>query len=444
MPKPVCLVLVLAAAPAATVFAQELAPARPRPGLVVGGFANGNAERPGLSGDRIRVHFGQLVDGEALRSAGAAVGLELVERGRDGAFEVLRCKPGLVDAWVQWLNAQPGVDYAERDPLAHTATAPNDPFYAPYQWNFFNQGALSNGVASNFGVQAEAAWATTTGAGVTVAVVDTGVAYENFGGFAQAPDLAGRTFVSPFDAVTGDGHANDENGHGTHVTGTIAQSTNNGVGVAGIAYNCTIMPVRVLDASGSGSMAWVANGITWAADHGANVINMSLGSSSGSTTLQNAVLYANGRDVVICAAAGNSGHTGVGYPARYTQCIAVGATRFDGHRARYSSYGTGLDVVAPGGDTSVDQNGDGYGDGILQQTFAAGAPTSFAYYFFQGTSMATPHVSAIAALVKSAHPAYTNAQVRSAIESSCRDLGSAGYDTTFGNGLVNAAAAITH
>jgi serine protease len=171
---------------------------------------------------------------------------------------------------------------------------------------------------------------------------------------------------------------------------------------------------------------------------------MSLGGSTGSTTLQNAVIYATAHDVTICAAAGNSGRNGISFPARYTQCIAVGATRFDGARARYSSLGTGIDVVAPGGDTSVDQNGDGYGDGILQQTFAQGSPTSFAYYFFQGTSMATPHVAAIAALVKSLHPAYTNAQVRNAIESSCRDLGSPGYDTTFGNGLVNAAAAITH
>jgi serine protease len=439
----------LACAPAVALLslslsAQGLSPARPQHGLLVGGFVNGSEPKAELTRDRILVRLAAAVDGETLRASAASVGLEVAGRGGNGAFEVLRCDPALTEAWIQWLGEQPGVVYAERDPLAHTETAPNDPFYAPYQWNFYNAGTLSNGHASNFGVQAEAAWASTTGAGVTVAVVDTGIAYENYGAFAQAPDLAGRTFVSPYDAVTGDGHANDENCHGTHVAGTIGQSTNNGIGTAGIAYNCALMPVRVLDASGSGTYAWIASGITWAADHGANVINMSLGGTTGSTTLQNAVIYANAHDVTICAAAGNSGHNGISFPARYTQCIAVGATRFDGTRARYSSYGSGIDVVAPGGDTSVDQNGDGYGDGILQQTFAQGSPTQFAYYFFQGTSMATPHVSAIAALVKSLHPAYTNAQVRNAIESSCRDLGAPGYDTTYGNGLVNAAAAITH
>src|SRR5262249_6497604 len=151
----------------------------------------------------------------------------------------------------------------------------------------------------------------------------------------------------------------------------------------------------------SGQHTWIANGITWAADHGASVINMSLGGSVGSVTLQNAVVYAAAHDVVLCAAAGNTGRAGVQYPARYTECIAVGATRFDGARAQYSTTGTGIDVVAPGGQTNRDQNHDGFGDGILQQTFAPGAPTSFAYYFFQGTSMATPHVAATAALVKS-------------------------------------------
>lgn len=412
-----------------------------KPILHTGGFVNGSAPKPVFTPDRVIVRFRGAVDGDTVRKFAEAAGVELVDQGLQGTFHVFRCPAELVTTMVAWFSEQPGVEYAERDALAHTTTAPSDTYWS-YQWSFFNSGAPSGTTVSNFGVRAEAAWTNgATGSGVVVAVVDSGVAYENYGAFAQAPDLVGRTFVTPYDAVTGDGHANDENSHGTHVCGTIAQSTDNALGCAGIARDCTIMPVRVLDASGSGAFSWIANGINHARLNNAKVINMSLGGSSGSTTLQNAVANAANAGITICAATGNTGRQGVQYPAAYSQCIAVGATRFDGARSRYSTYGSGIDVVAPGGDTAVDQNGDGYADGILQQTFASGAPTSFGYYFFQGTSMATPHVSAIAALVRQKHPTWTAAQVRSAIESTCRDLGSAGYDTRFGYGLVDAYAA---
>jgi serine protease len=427
---------------APTLAAQDQQRPKANPQLHVRGFANAEAA-PALSSDRVVVRFRAPIDAEALGPAVRGLGLEIVDRGLHDAFVVLRCAPGLADAWVEWFAAQPTVEYAERDPIATTQVAPNDTFYPTYQWNFYNTGALSNGVPSNFGVQAEAAWdAGALGTGVTVAVIDSGVAYENFGSFQQASDLVGRTFVAPYDAVAGDGHPNDENGHGTHVAGTIGQVTNNAMGCAGIARNCTLMPIRVLNASGNGTYTQIANGIIWAADHGAHVGNLSLGGSLGSSTLSSAVTYATNAGVLLCAATGNTGRSGVQYPARYTSCIAVGATRFDGARSYYSTYGTGIDVVAPGGDVTIDQNGDGYGDGILQQTFSGGV-TNFGYYFFQGTSMATPHVAAIAALVKSVRPAYTRAQLRSAIETSCRDLGATGYDTTFGAGLVNAAVAIT-
>src|SRR5690606_34353070 len=174
---------------------------------------------------------------------------------------------------------------------------PNDPFYAPYQWNLYDRGQLSNGVASRFGIQAASAWNTTAGAGIVVAVVDTGVAYENYGPYAQAPDLAGRTFVSPYDFVNNDAHPNDDNGHGTHVAGTVGQATNNGIGVAGIAYDCAIMPVKVLNASGSGSYSQIANGVNHAANQGADVVNLSLGGSRGSSVLASAIDYAWSRGV---------------------------------------------------------------------------------------------------------------------------------------------------
>ena len=408
-----------------------------------GGFVNAATQPEELLRHRVVVRFKRAASEGSVRAFAGASGLRLADRGRSGEFYVLECAPDAGRPLVRWFARQPAVAYAELEATARTTIAPADPHWAGFQWNMYNAGARSNGVASNFGVKAEAAWdAGATGAGVRVAVIDTGVAYENYGAFLVAPDLVGRPFAAPFDAVTGDGHPNDENCHGTHVAGTIGQVTGNGIGCAGIARNCTIMPVRVLDARGVGNHTWIANGITWAANNGAGVINLSLGSTVGSSTMQNAIAFAAGRNVVICAAAGNSGTAGVNFPALYTQCIAVGATRFDGARASYSTFGTGIDVVAPGGQTNIDQNGDRYGDGILQQTFQPGSPRAFGYYFYQGTSMATPHVAAVAALVKSVRPRYTAAQIRAAIEGSCVNLGAPGYDTTFGWGLIDAAAAI--
>ena len=349
-----------------------------------------------------------------------------------------------IDKIKELLKNDPDIEYIEPNYTAYAFGTPNDPYFSTYQWNLYDYGMLSNGYASNYGIQAVSAWNITKGAGVKVAIIDTGIAYEDYGTYKLAPDLANTNFdkINAYDFVNNDNHANDDNGHGTHVCGTIAQSTNNNTGCAGIAYEATILPIKVLDSSGSGTYDAIANGITWAADHGARVINMSLGGSKGSTTLYNAIKYAYNKGVVIVCASGNDGKSTVSYPAAYTECIAVGATRFDGTRVKYSNYGTALDIVAPGGDTSVDQNKDNYGDGILQQTFASGNPAGFGYYFYQGTSMATPHVAGVAALVLSAHSTFTNEQVRTAIQSTAKDLGTKGWDKYYGYGLVNAYAAV--
>lgn len=351
-------------------------------------------------------------------------------------FQVIKVPEGKVKEKVQEYARRPDVVYAEPNYYAQAYAAPNDPYYTN-QWNFADP--------ANGGIGMEAAWEQSTGTDVVVAIIDTGIAYENYGSYVRAPDLAGTTFVSGYDYVNNDNHPNDDNSHGTHVAGTVAQSTNNGIGVAGIAYNASLMPIKVLDKRGSGSYTNIALGIRWAADHGADVINMSLGGPVPAQVLEEALAYAYGKGVTIVAAAGNDATGTVGYPAAYdAYVIAVGATRMDKELAYYSNWGSSLDLVAPGGDVNVDQNGDGYGDGILQNTFNPSTKrvSDFGYYFFQGTSMASPHVAGVAALVIAAGIATSPADVRAVLQNTAEDLGDTGWDERYGHGLLNAAAAL--
>ena len=333
------------------------------------------------------------------------------------------------------------VEYAEPNYIAHAFLVPNDSYYS-LQWHLNN--------STNGGINTESAWNLSQGSGVTVAVIDTGIAYENYTTsngkkYYKAPDLASTCFVPGYDFIENDTHPNDDNSHGTHVAGTIAQSTNNGLGTAGVAFSSCLMPVKALNTNGSGTYTQIADAIRYAADNGAKVVNLSLGGSASSQVLLDAVAYAYGKGVTIIAAAGNDGVSTISYPAAYNDyVVAVGATRFDETLAPYSNYGTGLDLVAPGGDLSVDQNGDGYGDGVLQNTFNPTTKNrnSFGYWFFQGTSMATPHVAGVAALVISNGNATTVTDVRKALEETADNLGTAGWDGTYGWGLVNAQAAL--
>ncbi|MEK7098429.1 MAG: S8 family peptidase, partial [Patescibacteria group bacterium] len=390
--------------------------------------------------------FSLEIDHETRRGLGSDIRTEMTTRGPavaeellvqykgEDTFRVEKLERGArVEEAARAFGARPNVEYAEPNYIAHTFMTPNDAHFQ-YQWNFPKIGV-------------PAAWDTSNGTGVTVAIIDTGVAYENFSQsgktYSIAPDLANTAFAAGYDFVNNDMHPNDDNSHGTHVAGTVAQSTNNTEGTAGIAYGATIMPIKVLNASGSGTYAAIANGIRFAADNGAKVVNLSLGGSSGSQTLEDALKYAFDKGVTIVAASGNDGTGTVSYPAAYNAyVIAVGATRFDNTRAKYSNYGSALDIVAPGGDTAVDQNGDGYGDGILQQTFSGSNYGAFGYYFFQGTSMATPHVVGVAALVIAHGNATTPADVRTALESTADDLGSVGRDNTYGYGLVDPVGAL--
>ena len=243
-------------------------------------------------------------------------------------------------------------------------------------------------------VKAEEAWEVTKGKGVVVAVIDTGVAYATSKKGTIARDFKETKFVKGLRFVNKDDNPYDDQGHGTHVAGTIAESTNNNEGVAGLAFEATIMPIKVLSARGGGTSADIGEGIRWAADHGAKIINMSLGGPYPDKIMGSACEYAYKKGVTIVCAAGNSGKEGVGYPGGFPECIAVSSVGPTGKLSFYSSWGKQVAIAAPGGDSEVGGPADGK---ILQNTVYQGKDD---YYAFQGTSMASPHVAAVAALIE--------------------------------------------
>jgi thermitase len=336
-----------------------------------------------------------------LRAAGAAVTADQVRAhdipAIDGATVVLPEGDG-PDVRAELLDDS-SVEYVEVDHLAHAAWNPGDPRLGG-QWGLSKIGAYG-------------AWDTVTGAGVKVAVVDTGVSYNH-------PDLIGKVDKG-WDFVDSDADPMDVQGHGTHVAGIAAGTAGNNVGGSGVAPSSRILAVRVLGADGSGYYSWIANGITYAADHGAKVINLSLGGDQGSAALENAVNYATAKGAIVTCASGNDGRGSLGYPARYANCLSVGATTQSDARSSFSDWGPGLDVVAPGSD-------------ILSSVISGG------YEAWSGTSMATPMASGVAALLYS--QGLSRAQVMSSLTRGARDLGATGYDKTYGYGRVDAAHAV--
>jgi len=365
------------------------------------------------------------------------------------------------------LKHQPGVRYAVPDYIAHQAGGwiPNDrgnthrlQGWRRLQWNFL----------PDVGVDAPTAWShmfavhRPGGRGVTIAVLDTGVAYRDWERFQKSPDFAQTRFVDPYDFVAKNPYPLDREGHGTFVAGMIAESTNNRIGLTGLAYGAKIMPVRVLDADGNGDSATIAKGIRYAVNHGAQVINLSLEFDITVTAAQipniiSAVNYAHRRGVVVVAASGNDSSRRLAYPAAAPAVISVGATTRDRCLAGYSNGGAKLDLVAPGGgdDASLSTDPDCHPfrnlPAVHQMTFSdfdSISPGSNAARFglpgSYGTSMAAPAVSATAALVIASrvlgpHPPPDKILAR--LEQTATPLGGTQPNPDFGYGLLNAGAA---
>jgi serine protease len=376
---------------------------------------------------------------------------------------VLRLARGTsMAATLTRLRHERGVAWAVPDYVAHAtdSSIPDDPGIGPaagdwqqLQWNF----------AGPFGVNAPQAWANgaadgaTGGSKVTVAVLDTGVAYADRGTFRRSPDFSKYSFVQGYDFISRTPYANDHNGHGTFVASTIAEATNNHYGLTGLAFAARIMPVRVLDSAGEGDASVIAEGVRFAVEHGARIINLSLEfssdvSASDIPALIEALRYARHRGVLVVAAAGNEGSSTIPYPARAKDVISVGATTEHGCLASYSNDGHGITLVAPGGGPDATLPGDPNcrpelpsGRDVFQMTFTGSSPRKFGFPSgYEGTSMATPHVSATAALIIAAGVLGrkpTPAQITARLTATARKLGDPQDQSRYGAGLLDAAAA---
>jgi thermitase len=331
---------------------------------------------------------------------------------------------GDASALVRALNASSLVEYAELNGTMRVLATPNDPRYAEL-YGLHNTG--QTGGTADADIDAPEGWdaaglaAFPSTGGVKVGIVDTGIrsTHEDLAG--KVANCASAYSSIPIGSPTvREGTCSDDNGHGTHVAGTISANANNGRGVTGVAFNSPLAICKALGGPlGSGSTAGVANCITYLADKGAKVISMSLGGGA-STTLQNAVAYATGKDALLIAAAGNDGDATANYPAAYAQVVSVAATDNRDQRASFSNANADVEIAAPGVDVLSTYNG-----------------SNTSYTELSGTSMATPHVAGVAAIIRQRNAAFSWTQARTKLGSSVDDKGAPGRDPQFGFGRVN-------
>lgn len=344
---------------------------------------------------------------------------------------VLKVPQGVEDKVVVAFSQNPNVEYAELDYIAYATDfpqdLPNDVYFAGNQWGLENTGQTIVGQAGKVDadIDTEIAWKVTTGNSIKVAVLDTGIDQDH-------PDLSAKIDLQQ--DFTGSGSVNDYYGHGTHVSGIVAAITNNSTGVAGTCPDCRLLNGKVLNDNGSGSYSWIANGIIWAADNEAKVVNMSLGGPTKSRTLENAVNYAWGKGAVVVAAAGNSGNQSKTYPGAYINAIAVAATDNQDNKASFSEYGSWVDVAAPGVNIySTFPTHPFY----LQTEYGR----SGNYDFGSGTSMATPMVSGAVALIWSTGRYTTASAARTRLEETADHI--TGTGTYWSAGRINVGTAVS-
>jgi len=357
-------------------------------------------------------------------------GSKLISVSPYAGFHRVSIAPGSdINQQIQKYKEDPSVLFVEPNYLRHSHLFVNDPYY-PYQWHL-------NSIFAGW------AWDIGSGSGAIVALLDSGVAYRTSGIYGQAPDLAGTLFAPGYDFINLDAFPDDDNSHGTHMAGCIAQTTNNLIGVAGVAFSATIMPVKIMDSLGNVTIADEVNGIYFAANNGAHIINMSLGGLGTSVTEEAAVDYAYNNGVTLLASAGNRASSTLEYPGSYASCISISAIQYDDTIAPYSNYGTAVDFCSPGGNLNLDQNFDGWADGILQQRHDGVDFTVFKYYFEEGTSPACAIASGVVAcIVGKSTVALSPLEVTNILQASAIDIGAVGWDQYYGWGKVNAYYAL--
>ena len=374
-------------------------------------FAADQDNTQNFAADHILVKFKADTDQATKQQIHGKHGGAVIDEISGLGVQVVKIPAGKLLEKVAAYKNEKAVEFAEPDYIAYAIGTPNDPYFDEQQWGMTK-------------IQAPQAWDITTGqSSIKIAILDTGVD-QNHEDLSMTPNKI-KTNINFTTSPTVD----DSFGHGTHVAGIAAAATNNGIGVAGVGYNCTILNVKVLDDTGNGYYSWVASGIRWAADNGAKVINMSLGGYSASSTLQKAVDYAWGKGVVLVAAAGNDGISMPLYPAYYSKCIAVAATDSTDAKPSCSNYGAWVDVAAPGVDIYS----------TLPNHQNAIGPQN--YGNLSGTSMATPFVAGLAGLVWSTQSYGTsNTSVRNRIESNADKI--TGTGTYWQYGRINAYKAV--